>query len=189
MLTKILSGDTALIKDGYKEDSLDILCTATNGSPVVPLNASSDTANVDGKEFASDSLSNLPSSTKYVGADGNYDSNELICLVEEKKNEKYITRRLVTPTGTGKSSSKERKDYKKYLKTKKGKEVYSRRSVTVEPLFEQIKSLFEMDGCMDERKDECNITSSTLKSIPTNFFCIIMLSKNSLWLKNLLTKS
>ncbi|MBU1261676.1 transposase [bacterium] len=125
--------------------SLDILCTATKGSPTVPIDASSDTANVDGKGFASDALINLPSSTKYVGADGNYDSNELICLVEEKKNEKYITRRLVTPIGTGKSSSKERKDYKRYLKTKKGKEVYNRRSVTVEPLFEKIKSLFEME--------------------------------------------
>jgi len=58
----------------------------------------------------------------------------------------------VTPTRTGKSSSKERKDGKRYLKTKKGKEVYSRRSVTVEPLFEQIKSLFEMEPVCNERK-------------------------------------
>ncbi|MFH0774865.1 MAG: hypothetical protein V2A53_05145 [bacterium] len=59
----------------------------------------------------------------------------------ERKNEKYITRRLVTSTRTGKSSSKERKNYKRYLKTKKGKKIYNRRSVTVGPLFERIESL------------------------------------------------
>ena len=51
----------------------------------------------------------------------------------------------MTPTRTGKSSSKKRRGYERYLKTKKGKEIYNRRSVTVEPLFEQIKSLFEME--------------------------------------------
>lgn len=125
--------------------SLDVLCIATEGAPVVPLKASSDTANIDGKKFAVDAFSELPQSTKYVTGDGNYDSQELIELVEERKNEKYITRRLVTPVKTGESSSEERIAYKRYIKTRKGKEVYNRRSVTVEPLFEHITSLFEME--------------------------------------------
>lgn len=125
--------------------SLDLLCTATEGSPVVPIDSSSDTANVDGKRFAAWAFSNLPSSTKYVVGDGNYDSNELIELVEEKKNGKYITRRLVVPVEIGKNSAKTRRSYSRYLKTKKGREVFKRRGVTVEPLFEQLKSLFEME--------------------------------------------
>ena len=66
---------------------LDVLCTSTENSPTVPLDASS-SANVDGKGFAADAFIEIPSSTKYVTGDGNYDSQVPIDLVEEKKNGK-----------------------------------------------------------------------------------------------------
>jgi len=59
--------DTLLIRDGCKDIVWVFYALATDGSPVIPLNASS-SANVDGKGFASDAFGKLPSSTKYVGA-------------------------------------------------------------------------------------------------------------------------
>lgn len=137
---------------------LDVLCTATNTRCVVPLDASSDTANVHEIKTARRFFKRLPKRTKYIIADGKYDCEELISLCEERRNGKYITRRLIAHMDKVASNNKRRISYWRFNNSKVAKRLYARRGVTIEPLLGTIANLFDIDPVWQRGKmNNCNL--------------------------------
>jgi hypothetical protein len=83
--------------------------------------------------------------TKYIVADSGYDDGKLTDKCEFKKNDKYITRRLVVPMEKHKYTASKRLPYIRFFKSELGQHLFRLRKITVEPMFNILKTLFSLE--------------------------------------------
>jgi hypothetical protein len=146
--------------DGWVQGySFEVVVSATSGSPVFPLAATVDTASAKETQTFAEKLEELPEQTDYMLADSGYDSNELGEHLEYDAKGQRTGRRFLCPENrrgskqpaTGQPPKprdephRRRLARKKFLKSRKGKRLYARRSQTVEPFNDWFKGLFELD--------------------------------------------
>jgi hypothetical protein len=123
---------------GYK---LHIVSSA--GSIIVPLSADITTANVQDNQLYDALTSSLPSTTikktHYMTADPGYDDQNLYDLSTD------LNFQLVCPVRRYKNISQERLKLIDFYESTLGQTIYSKRSISIEPLIEHIKSVFRID--------------------------------------------
>jgi hypothetical protein len=125
---------------GYK---LHIV-SSTDSSVIVPLSADVTTANVSDKPVYPDMVSGLHSETikkiHYMVADPGYDDQKLYDLSTKKGFQ------LVCPVHRyRKTPLEERLKLVDFYQSALGQVIYSKRSTSIEPLIEHIKSVFRID--------------------------------------------
>ena len=125
--------------------ALHLLCSATPGFIPVPLDAEAATANVSENRIFEPMIDHLHDDTKYIVADSGYDDGKLTDKCELRKNDKYITRRLVVPMEKHKHTASKRLPYIRFFKSEHGKCLFRLRKITVEPMFDILKSLFSLE--------------------------------------------
>jgi len=125
--------------------ALHLLCSATPGFIPVPLDAEAATANVPENRIFDPMIDHFHEGTKYIVADSAYDDGKLTDKCEFRKNDKYITRRLVVPMEKHIHTSSKRLPYIRFFKSKRGQRLFRLRKITVEPMFEILKSLFSLE--------------------------------------------
>jgi hypothetical protein len=113
--------------------ALHLLCSATPGFVPVPLDADAATANVSENRIFEPMIDHLHDDTKYIVADSGYDDGKLTEKCEFRKNDKYITRRLIVPMEKCKHTASKRLPYICFFKSE------------VEPMFDILKSLFSLE--------------------------------------------
>lgn len=124
---------------GYKLHMI----SSTDSSLIVPLTAEVTTANVSDKPVYPDLTSCLPSETikkiHYMVADPGYDDQKLYDLSMKKGFQ------LVCPVQRYRKTPEERLKLVDFYKSPLGQVIYSKRSTSIEPLIEHIKSVFRID--------------------------------------------
>jgi hypothetical protein len=106
-------------------------------------------------------IDHLHDDTKYIVADSgyddgkltdkcefrknNYDDGKLTDKCEFRKNNKYITRRLIVPMEKYKQTASKRLPYIRFFKSERGQHLFRLRKITVEPMFDILKSLFSLE--------------------------------------------
>ena len=142
--------------------SYETVVTATEGSTVFPMLASSDTASM--KEFASfaPKIEQLPEDTENVLADTGYDKNDFGDRIEYNEQGHRTGRRSICPPNRRNSkddgrasrpraesvppASRTRRQKRiAFYRSRRGQKLYARRSQTVEPFNDWFKTLFELD--------------------------------------------
>lgn len=146
--------------DGWVQGyGFEVVVTATADSPVFPLLASADTANVKEIQTFVEKIPDLPGEAESVLADSGYDSNAAAEQVEYNEHDRRRGRRFLCPENRRGSkprssdcpvvprdeSHRRRLARKKFLKSRRGKRLYARRGQTVEPFNDWFKTLFELD--------------------------------------------
>ncbi|MDN5869028.1 MAG: transposase, partial [Candidatus Nitrosocosmicus sp.] len=126
---------------GYK---LHMICsTDPSTSTIVPLSADVTTANVSDKPVYPDVISYLPPETlkkiHFMVADSGYDDKKLYDLSMAKGFH------LVCPVRRYKKTKVERLKLIDFYESALGQVIYSKRSTSIEPLIEHIKSVFRID--------------------------------------------
>jgi hypothetical protein len=145
--------------DGWVQGySYEVVVTATKSGTVWPLLASVGTAGVSEHTTFEAKMPHLPKGTKYSTADSGYDNNGYGEAIEWTPEGKRTGRRFLCPENPRNSKGKQRvgqssgptgqrrQQRRQYLRTRKGRKIYRRRSQSVEPFNEWFKSLFELDG-------------------------------------------
>ena len=127
---------------GYKGHAVT---TADPLSDIIPTDSDLTCANVADNIPAPSFIKQLPVSVKYLMADGIYDDQKLIDQCEQRKNGKYITRRLVVPIEIKKHTPPHRRQYGIWFASPSAKRIYRQRSTSVEPFWERLKRLFEIE--------------------------------------------
>ncbi len=127
---------------GYKGHAVT---TADPLSDIIPTDSDLTCANVADNIPAPSFIKQLPVSTKYLLADGIYDDQKLIAQCEQRKNSKYITRRLVVPIEIKKHTPPHRRQYGLWFASPSAQRIYRQRSTSVEPFWERLKRLFEIE--------------------------------------------
>jgi len=125
--------------------ALHLLCSATPGFVPVPLDADAVTANVPENRIFESMIDHLHDDTKYIVADSGYDDRKLTDKCEFRKNDKYITRRLIVPMEKYKDTASKRLPYIRFFKSERGQRLFRLRKITVEPMFDILKSLFSLE--------------------------------------------
>lgn len=142
--------------------SYEVAVSSMADRTVFPLLASVDVASTSEMKSCPDKIANLPAGTVYVLMDSGYDANALGEQVEYDADGKRTGRRCLCPQNPRNNarpkkkpchadksraeSRQRRNERQEYLKSKKGKRLYARRTKTVEPFNQWLKSLFELDG-------------------------------------------
>jgi hypothetical protein len=125
---------------GYK---LHMICSTDPFSTIIPLSADVTTANISDKPVYTDVVSCLSPEilrkVHYVVADPGYDGKKMYDLSIKKGFQ------LVCPVKRYKRTSEERLNLVDFYESALGQVVYSRRSTSIEPLIEHIKSVFRID--------------------------------------------
>lgn len=127
---------------GYKGHAVT---TADPLSDIIPTDSDLTCANVADNIPAISFIKQLPGSAKYLLADGTYDDQKLFELCEQRKNGKYITRRLVVPIKIKKYTPHRRRQYGLWFASPSAQNIYKQRSTSVEPFWERLKRLFEIE--------------------------------------------
>lgn len=151
--------------------SFEAVVSATKGGTVFPLSASVGTASEKETTSFETKIDCLPAETKHVLADSGYDSNHMAERIEWKDRRRTQRRFLCPENRRGskpqrKSNTKpprneshrRRQQRRKFYKSSRGRRLYARRSQTVEPFNEWLKSLFELDDRVWHRGLENNQT-------------------------------
>ena len=125
--------------------AIHLLCSATPGYVPVPLDADATTANVPENRIFASMIDHLHDTTKYIVADSGYDDRTLTEKCELRKNGTYITRRLIVPMEKHKHTALHRLPSIRFFKSKRGQRLFRLRKVTVEPMFDILKSLFTLE--------------------------------------------
>lgn len=124
---------------GYKLHMI----SSTGSSIVVPLSVDFTTANVYDNQIYPALVSCLPSrtikKTHYMTADPGYDDQNLYDLSTDLGFE------LVCPVRRYKNTPSDRQKLVDFYKSPLGQVIYSKRSTSIEPLIEHIKSVFRLD--------------------------------------------
>lgn len=120
---------------GYK-----LHITSSTGSLIVPLSAEFTTANVQDNRMYVPMASNLPPGVRYAAGDSGYDDYK---LYEYSKNTLGID--LVCPISRYEHTPADRLELMHFYESVLGQAIYRRRSISVEPLIERIKSTFRID--------------------------------------------
>jgi DDE family transposase len=149
--------------DGWVQGySYEVVVSATPESIVFPLLASVDVASTSEARGFQPKIGLLPVGTIHVSADSGYDANYLGEAIEYDEHGKRTGRRFLCPENprnnkrakkkpghadASRARSRElRHQRRKFLKSRKGRRIYSRRKKTVEPFNQWFKSLFELDA-------------------------------------------
>jgi hypothetical protein len=154
--------------------SYEVVVSATPGTTVFPLLASVDTASRSETRSFVEKTACLPSTTLFVSADSGYDANALGEQIEHHADGRRTGRRFLCPENprnnrrpkrrpckadAARARSRElRRRRKKFLLSRAGQRIYSRRKKTVEPFNQWFKSLFELDDRVWHRKLDNNQT-------------------------------
>ena len=125
--------------------AIHLLCSATPGFVHVPLDACATTANVSENGVFEPMIEHLHPDTKYIVADSGYDDGKLADKCELRKNDKYITRRLVVPMEKRKHTAPKRLPNIRFFRSMRGQRLFRLRKTTVEPMFDILKSLFNLE--------------------------------------------
>jgi len=130
--------------------------TDPSTSIIVPLSADVTTANVSDKPVYPDVISYLYPETlrkiHFMVADPGYDDQELYDLSMTKGFQ------LVCPVRRYKNTPEERLKLVDFYESALGQVIYSRRSTSIEPLIEHIKSVFRIDPVLARGLDKvCGI--------------------------------
>jgi hypothetical protein len=142
--------------------SYEVVVSAGKQGVEWPLAASVDAANRSELRSCFDKLDQLPAVTKYVLADSGYDSNAVGEAVERQADGRPTGRRFVCPEiprpqvgRTRQSSSREslerqrhrrlRDARRKFTQSVRGRRLYRRRKVTVEPFNSRFKHAFDLN--------------------------------------------
>jgi len=119
------------------------MVSSTGTSIVVPLSVDFTTANVYDNQIYPTLISCLPSmtikKTHYMTADPGYDDQNLYNLSMDLGFD------LVCPVRRYKNTPQERLQLVDFYKSPLGQAIYSKRSISIEPLIEHIKSAFRID--------------------------------------------
>lgn len=114
--------------------------TSSTGSLIVPLSADFTTANIPDNKMYESITSSIPEGiVRYVAADEGYDDHELYDF------SRYRGLQLVCPIKRYKNTKQERLELIHFYESRLGQSVYSCRSISVEPLIEHIKDVFNID--------------------------------------------
>lgn len=124
--------------------ALVLVNTATEGTLRVPTDAQSATANCCEKHMFYPMIEDLPHQARYVVADLGFDDKKLLDRCELKR-EGREQRRLVLPLKEYKNTPKKRRSHVRFFQSALGQRIYKLRKTSVEPLFEILKNLFEME--------------------------------------------
>lgn len=141
--------------------SYEVVVTAGKQSTLWPLLASAEPASRQPSRTFSDKIPHLPKQVRYVLADAGYDSNALAEAVEYDPHDRRTGRRYLCPqiyrrgehrrpsTARRESSQRrirrQRRDRRRqYFETPHAKRLYQRRSQTVEPFNDWLKSNFDL---------------------------------------------
>jgi hypothetical protein len=154
--------------------SFEVVVSSTPEATVFPLVASVDTASAAECQTFSDKIAELPEAVENVSADAAYDANHLGECVEYDEhgrrtgrrflcpeNPRNNRRRKTKPGGADASRARSRRlrqRRRKFLETRRGRALYTRRNKTVEPFISWLKSLFELDNLAWHRGLENNRT-------------------------------
>jgi hypothetical protein len=144
--------------DGWVQGySYEVVVSATPDGTVWPLLASAATASTSEHTSFGPKIKDLPASTLYVTADSGYDNNDYGETIEWTEDGQRTGRRFLCAENrrntktTGKPAKitdrarQRRQQRRQFLRSRKGRKIYRRRSQTVEPFNEWFKSLFELD--------------------------------------------
>ena len=156
--------------------SYEVVVTATADGTVWPLLASVDTACVSEHVTFGDKIGQLHEDVEYVLADSGYDNNDYGERIEWREKGRRTGKRFLCPENPrgrkkGKREKavqpiakatrlqrKHRRQRREFLKSSKGQKLYNRRSQTVEPFNDWLKSLFELEHHVWHRGLENNRT-------------------------------
>ena len=125
--------------------AIHLLCSATPGFVSVPLDADAATANVPENKIFESMIDHLHDTAKYIVADSGYDDRTLTEKCELRKNNNYITRRLIVPMEKYKHTASYRLPYIRFFKSERGQRLFRLRKITVEPMFDILKNLFSLE--------------------------------------------
>jgi hypothetical protein len=132
--------------------SYEVVVTATADGVVWPLLASVDTASVSESASFAEKIPDLPAATRYVDADSAYDVDAHQQAIEEDAAGQPTGRRFLCPenprNGTGQRpgpAQQRRQRRKKFLASRRGRQIYRQRSRTVEPFHEWLARVFELE--------------------------------------------
>jgi hypothetical protein len=136
--------------------SYEVVVTATRGSVPFPLLASADVASASEHRTFADKAARLPRSVRFVDADAGYDSGPAGDAVERgRRGRRFLCPPQPRAHGPAPGRAKQRgararslaarrRRYRFYA-SRRGRQVYRRRSKTVEPFNQWFKHLFELD--------------------------------------------
>ena len=148
--------------DGWVQGyAFEVVVTAPNQGVVWPLLASADTASRSEQKTIRDKIPQLPTQTVYVLLDAGYDSNAVGEAVEWE-GECRSGRRLLCPENPRPNTNRPRKlssretlarqrhrrlrgERKEFFLSRRGRALYARRKISVEPFHAQLKHLFELE--------------------------------------------
>lgn len=175
--------------DGWVQGfSYEVVVSATKNTVVFPLLASVDTASAAEVRTFADKIAHLPASTQTVSVDSGYDASYLGEGVEWNERGRRTGRRFLCPqnprngpprrtsrshpTARQRRSRMLRAQRQKFLKSPRGRRLYSRRKKTVEPFNQWFKSLFELELKVWHRGLENNQFQSLRRCLPINFWFV-----------------
>lgn len=137
----------------------EIVVTSPRKGVVWPILASATTANVQEQKTFAEKLPDIPPQTRYVLADKGYDSDDFGDFLEWNGNQRRTGRRFLCPlidrtirrpkqqwkrSKQRIQRKRHREKRRKFLESVRGQRLYARRSKTVEPINEWLKSLFDL---------------------------------------------
>jgi hypothetical protein len=139
----------------------EVAVTAPHRGVVWPLAASADTASRSEQKSILEKLADLPRVTKFVLADAGYDSNAVGEAVEwrgrRRTGRRFLCPEIPRPQTKGprqphNRETRERQHHRRlrderrrFLKSSRGRALYARRNIRVEPFNGRFKHLFELE--------------------------------------------
>lgn len=124
---------------------LHVGVTATSHHPIVPFWAAWTFNNQNEAKVAYDAVDALPTTTVTVDADTGYDDPDLRAAIERKDAQGKLLRKLLVPIRAYDSTPEHRRQYADLYQCDDGKAHYHQRSVSIEPFYERLDLLFEIE--------------------------------------------
>jgi Transposase DDE domain len=148
--------------DGWVQGyAYEVVVTATRHGVVWPLAASVDTASRSEQKTIVEKVPDLPRATKFVLADSGYDSNAVAETVEWEGQHR-TGRRFLCPEVPRPQTKRQRQPHnretrerqhhrrlrderRRFLRSRRGRALYRRRNVSVEPFNARLKHMFDLN--------------------------------------------
>ena len=124
--------------------------TATVDFPIVPFWADFTFNNQNEAKAAESMPKALPATTRTVTGDNGYDDPDLRADIEQKDDQGAFIRKLLVPIAAYDSTPEERITYVELYESPEGKTAYRQRSVSIEPFFQRLDLLFDMEPAWDK---------------------------------------
>ncbi len=175
-----VDGEAAWGYSGYRGwvygYSYEVVVSATKGSVVCPLLVSVATANASEHHTFGRKIKDLPGQTRYVLADAGYDSNAHGEALEQRADGTRTGCRFLCPLqrrggkprvgalprrGRRECSRRHRAQRWAFYNSRRGRCLYRRRGMTVEPFNDWFKGRFDLATCVWHRGLANNVTQVT----------------------------